>query len=123
MAVVWVFVLALRYFPVEFSLESIYMSLIPPLAGVCFVALSFIGFRLKYGRNYTYGIVERVHGRMAAVRVGYDICSNVKAGIYLVENLVGAKKGNAVKLNVDRPMLGLRGSKVKAILEKAGTRV
>jgi len=117
-AIAWVFVLVLRYSPIQFSFESIYLALVPPLAAICFVLLAFLGFRLKYGRNYTYGIVEIAYGRRAAVRIRYDICSNVRAGIYLVENLVGAKKGDMVKLNVERPMLGLRGSNVRAILEK-----
>ena len=80
--------------------------------------VSFVIFRLKYGRNFTYGNVEQVFGRRAAVRVGYDICSNVKAGLYTVESFARVRRGELVKLSVERPMLGLRGAKVKAILGK-----
>jgi len=117
-AIAWVFVLAIRHSPVEFSIEAIYMSLIPPSIAIVFVAAAFAAFRLKYGRNFTYGRVEQAQGRRAAVRVGYDICSNVKAGLYTVESFVKVKRGDLVKISVDRPMLGLRGAKVKAILGK-----
>ncbi len=118
-AIAWVFVLALRHSPIEFSLESIYLSLIPPLAAIGFVFIAFLTFRLKYGRNFTYGRVEQVQGRRAAVRVGYDICSNVKAGLYTVESFVKVKQGDQVRLSVERPLLGLRGAKVSAVLGKA----
>ena len=118
-AIVWVFVLALRYSPIEFSLEAIHLVLIPPLVAIVFVFVAFAAFRLKYGRSFTYGTVEEVQGRRAAVRVSYDICSNVKSGLYLVESFARVRKGNQVKLSVERPMLGLRGAKVRAILEKS----
>lgn len=118
-AIAWVFVLALQYSPVEFSFESIYLSLIPPAAAIAFVFVAFMAFRLKYGRNFTYGRVDQVSGRRVAVRVGYDICSNVKAGLYMLESFVKVKKGDLVKISVERPMLGLRGAKVKAIMSRA----
>ncbi|MDI6884102.1 MAG: DUF2101 family protein [Hadesarchaea archaeon] len=117
-AIAWVFVLALRYSPTTFSLEAIHLALIPPLVAIGFVAVAFATFRLKYGRNFTYGRVEKVLGRRAAVRVSYDICSNVKAGLYMVESFAKVKQGEEVKLSVERPMLGLRGAKVKAILDR-----
>jgi len=119
LSIAWVFVLGLRYSPIEFSLETIHLALIPPLSAIVFVFVAFTVFRLKYGRNFTYGRVEQVQGRRAAVRVGYDICSNVKAGLYTVDSFVKIKKGDIVKINVERPMLGLRGARVKAILSKA----
>ncbi len=115
-AIAWVFVLALRHSPIEFSLESIYLSLVPPVATIVFVFVAFLAFRLKYGRNFTYGVVEQVRGRLATVRVSYDICSNVKAGLYTVESFVKVKQGDRVRLSVERPMLGLRGAKVSAVL-------
>jgi uncharacterized membrane protein len=118
LAMAWVLV-GFRYLPFEFSLESIYMYLIPPLALVGFLGMVFIAFRLKYGRNFTYGTVEEVQGRRAVVRVGYDICSNVKAGLYTVESFAKVRRGDFVKLSVERPMLGLRGAKIRAILGKA----
>lgn len=118
-SIAWVFVLALRHFPIQFSLEELYMTLVPPLVAIGLVVVAFAAFRIKYGRNFTYGRVEEAQGRRAVVMVGYDICSNVKAGIYTVESFTKIKKGDQVKLSVERPMLGLRGAKVKAILEKA----
>ena len=117
-AIVWVFVLALRYLPVKFSYDSPYLVLLPPLVTIGFVLLAFLFFRVKYGRSFTYGTVESVRGKVAAVRVGYDICSNVKSGLYFVESFVKVKKGDLVKVGVERPMLGLRGAKVRAILVK-----
>ena len=118
-AIVWVFVLALRHSPIEFSLEAIHLALIPPLVAIVFVFVAFAAFRLKYGRSFTYGMVEEVRGRRAVVRVSYDICSNVKSGLYFVESFAKIRKGDQVKLSVERPMLGLRGAKVRAILEKS----
>lgn len=118
-AIAWVFVLALRYSPIELSLESIYLSIIPPVTAIVFVVVAFAAFRLKYGRNFTYGRVEQAMGRRAVARVGYDICSNVKADLYTLESFVKVKKGDLVKISVERPMLGLRGAKVKVILGKA----
>lgn len=118
-AIAWIFVLALRHSPIEFSLEAIHLALIPPLAAIVFVFVAFTAFRLKYGRSFTHGTVEEVQGRRAVVRVSYDICSNVKSGLYLVESFAKIRKGDQVKLSVERPMLGLRGAKVRAILEKS----
>lgn len=118
-AIAWVFVLALRYSPIEFSLETIQLAFIPPLTAIVFVFAAFTAFRLKYGRSFTHGTVEEVRGRRAVVRVSYDICSNVKSGLYLVESFAKVRKGEQVKLSVERPMLGLRGAKVRAILGKS----
>jgi uncharacterized membrane protein len=117
-AIAWVFVIALRYSPIELSPESIYAALVPPMFAIVFVAVAFMAFRFKYGRNFTYGRVEEVQERRAVVKVGYDIRSNVKAGLYTVESFVKVKRGDRVKLGVDRPMLGLRGSKIRTILGK-----
>lgn len=118
-AIAWVFVLALRHSPITFSLESIYTSLIPPLFAIVFVAVAFTAFRIRYGRNFTYGRIEQAQGRRAVVRVGYDICSNVKAGLYTVESFTKVGRGDTVRLSVERPLLGLRGAKIRTILGKA----
>ncbi len=118
-AIVWVFVISVRYVSVRFSYESFYVTLVPPAIVIGVVLLAFLGFRLKYGRDYTYGVVEDTGRGRAVVRVTYDLCSNVKHGSYVVESLVKVRKGDLVKVKVERPMLGLRGSKVKAILGKA----
>jgi len=117
-AIAWVFVIALRHSPIEISIASIYTAVIPPFFAILFVALAFMAFRFKYGRNFTYGRIAEVQGRRAVVKVGYDIRSNVKAGLYTVESFAKVKKGDSVKLSVERPMLGLRGSKIRTILGK-----
>jgi len=117
-AIAWFFVLALKFFPVFFSIKTLQLAIVPPLIAIGFVTVAFCAFRAKYGRNFTYGRVEEAHESRAIVRVGYDIRSNVKAGLYSVENFLKVKKGDFVKLSVERPMLGLRGAKVKAILGK-----
>jgi uncharacterized membrane protein len=50
------------------------------------------------------------------VRVGYDLRSNVKPGIYLVESLVPVRRGERVRVSVERGLLGLRGSRPRFIL-------
>ncbi len=118
-AIAWVFVLVFRHSPIEFSIEALHLALIPPLAAMGFVFVAFAAFRLKYGRNFTYGTVEEFRGKRAVVRVSYDICSNVKSGLYVVESFAKIKRGDLVKISVERPMLGLRGAKVRAILGKS----
>ena len=117
-AIAWVFVLLLKFSPITFSMETLQLAMISPLLAVGFVAVAFGAFRFKYGRNYTYGLVEEARGRHAVVRVSYDIRSNVKADLYTVDNFANVKRGDVVKVSVERPMLGLRGSRVRAILGK-----
>lgn len=114
--IAWAFVLTLEYLPTK--LESPYAVTVPALAAVGLALLAFAAFRLKYGRNYTYGVVQGVSRGKAIVKIGYDLCSNVKSGVYTVESFAKIAKGDRVKLSVERPMLGLRGAKVKAVLEK-----
>jgi uncharacterized membrane protein len=118
LAIAWVFVVALRHSPFKPSVEVVHLTIIPPLVAILFVVGAFAAFRFKYGRNFTFGRVERVHGRRAVVHVGYDIRSNVKAGLYPVDCFVRVKEGDLVKLSVERSFLGLRGSKVGAVLGK-----
>ncbi|MFP4005413.1 MAG: DUF2101 family protein [Candidatus Hadarchaeia archaeon] len=79
---------------------------------------AFITFRVKYGRDHTYGVVEEVHGDRAKVRIGYDLRSNVKHGIYFVNSFVPVEQGDKVKIEVSRSTLGMTGSSVEAIVEK-----
>jgi len=89
------------------------------LAAIVFVFVAFTAFRLKYGRSFTYGTVEEIRDKRAVVRVSYDICSNVKSGLYVVESFAKVKRRDLVKISVERPMLGLRGAKVRVILGKS----
>lgn len=116
--IAWAFVLILKYMPAEPTLDSPHATIVPMLLAVCLAFFAFITFRLKYGRSYTYGIVESAKGTRIMVRIGYDLRSNIRPDIYLVRSLVRLKKGDKVKVGVERPTLGLRGAKVKTVLEK-----
>jgi uncharacterized membrane protein len=89
------------------------------LAGLGFLLVSVSIFRIRYGREFTYGVVEKIMGGKALVRVGYDIRSDTKAGLYLAEAPLKVKKGQKVKVRVERPLFGLKGSKVGPIIEVA----
>ena len=74
-------------------------------------------FRIKYHRNYTYGQVIESGEKTAYVRVDYDICSNVKPDIYLVENEVGASEGERVKIQIEERFLSRSGNRPVKIIE------
>lgn len=113
----WFSTLLLKFFPLMFS-NSILNYLVPvTIVLVCAIG-TFIIFRIKYGRNYTYGTVREVKKDKARVRIGYDLRSNVKNGTYLLDSFIPLEKGDVVKIEVNRSTLGLRGSEVESILEK-----
>lgn len=115
--IIFVLVFVLRY--LSFGvLESPYMAMMPVILVVGSVLVAFAGFKLRYGRDYTYGVVERTKGSKAAVKVSYDIRSNIKHGLYFLETLVKVKPGDKVKVGVNRSLWGFRGSEPTAILEK-----
>lgn len=100
------------------SSTSPYRNLIPVVLVLGTVFLGFIAFRVKYGRNYTYGTVKEVKESKAVVKINYDIKSNVKNGLYLLDSLKEVQPKDEVKIGVNRSMWGLRGSEPTAILEK-----
>ncbi len=102
--------LYLRNFP--------YPSLVPVILILVIFTISFTLFRIKYGRDYTYGTVKRVKGGKAVVKIDYDVKSNVKNGLYFLETMEDVNPGDKVKVDVDRPFLGLRGSEPTSIMEK-----
>lgn len=112
-------ILILKYFPFELSLTSPYRIMIPVAVVFGLVMGPFAAFKLRYGRDYTYGTVQGVRGNRVAVRIGYDLCSNVKHGLYFLDSLVRVRKGDLVKVGVERSTFGLRGSRARMILEKA----
>ncbi|MEM2890834.1 MAG: DUF2101 family protein [Candidatus Hadarchaeum sp.] len=111
----WSLLLLLRLLPKMFSTKSDLNLIMPTFLSFVIILSAFTAFRIKYGRNFTYGLVEESRGRFALVRVGYDIRSNVKSGVYPVESSIKVRKGDVVKLTVARPLLGLGGAKVKEI--------
>ncbi len=95
-----------------------YPNLIPVILILGIFLVAIMLFRVKYGRDHTYGTVQKTKGDKAVVKIKYDLKSNVKNGIYLLETLEKVEQGDKVKVAVDRPLLGIRGSEPKTILEK-----
>lgn len=58
-------------------------------------------FRRKYGRDYTYGVVEEVKNDVMQVFVNDDLAANVKPGKYWVPAVPDAKPKRVVKLLVE----------------------
>lgn len=108
----------LKYFPFELSLISPYRIMVPVVLVFGLVVVSFAAFRLRYGRDYTYGIVQGVRGSRAMVKISYDLRSNVKHGLHFLDSLVRVRRGDIVKVGVERSIFGLRGSRARMILEK-----
>lgn len=85
------------------------------------VAAVFLIFRIRYYRNYTCGTVLEAGENTAHVKVEYDIRSNVKPDIYLVENRPGAVTGDTVKLKIEEKIISTGGNKpleIIAVYEK-----
>jgi len=80
-------------------------------------AAIFLIFRIRYHRNFTYGTVIEVNKKTAYVKVDYDICSNVKPNIYIVDNSYGANEGEEVKLQIEEKILSTGGNKPVGIIE------
>ncbi|CAD5243404.1 DUF2101 family protein [Thermococcus camini] len=64
-------------------------------------------FKERYGRDYTYGVVEEIKGDVVRVFVHDDIAANVKPGHYWVDAVEDLEVGRVVKLVVeDRKLKG-----------------
>lgn len=81
------------------------------------VVIVFLIFRMRYYRNFTYGTVVEAGKNTAHVKVEYDIRSNVKPDLYLVENNVHATEGDTVKLKIEEKVLSTGGNKPLGIIE------
>ncbi|SCG85639.1 DUF2101 family protein [Methanobacterium congolense] len=86
------------------------------------VAAVFLIFRIRYYRNYTYGEVVEAGKNVAYVKIEYDIRSNVKPDIYMVENSIGAVEGDFVKVKLEEKFMNLTGNKPTNIIEKVKTK-
>ena len=51
------------------------------------------------------------------LRLDYDICSNIKPDIYIVDNSYGASDGNKVKLQIEEKFLSMSGNKPSSIID------
>ncbi|MDI9615500.1 DUF2101 family protein [Methanothermobacter sp.] len=82
------------------------------LFAVLAVAVVFLIFRIRYVRDYTFGEVIETGENTSYVRVDYDIRSNVKPDVYIVENGVfDVKVGDTVKLAVEGSVMSMRGNR------------
>jgi len=81
------------------------------------VAVLSVGFKRRHGRDYTFGRVLK-GGKIATVKVNYDIRANVKPGIHKIERGKGLKKGAKVKLEVEQGFLNLKGGTITGLKKK-----
>jgi uncharacterized membrane protein len=72
-------------------------------------------FRRRFGRDYTYGVVEEVKNDLIRVFVHDDIAANVKPGYYWIPAVPDAEPGRVVKLLIEER--NLRGSVPVRVLE------
>lgn len=119
---VWVAVSVFYYFPPIFTQPAL-NALTPPILLSVLVLVSFAIFRIKYGREHTYGLVKEVKNDNVKVKTKYDIRSNTKQGEKFLETITPVKEGDVVKISVNKPLLGLRGSEKEKITEKAPQKV
>jgi uncharacterized membrane protein len=84
----------------ELALKPLYLYLY--LVAVSLVVVIFrYWFKSKYGRDFTYGVVEEVKNDLVRVFVHDDIAANVKPGYYWVPKVEDAEPGRVVKLLVE----------------------
>jgi uncharacterized membrane protein len=102
---------------------SFSFELLPSLTVLIFALVAviavFLIFRVRYYRNFTFGIVLDTGKNTAHVKVEYDIRSNVKPDIYIVENHVGAVEGEQVKLQLEEKLMSMSGNRPVNIIETA----
>lgn len=96
---------------------SYFPSLTILIFAIIAVALVYLIFRIRYHRDFTYGIVIETGEKMAYVKVEYDIRSNVKPDIYVVENHYGAVDGDTVKLKTEQKIFSNSGNKPVSVME------
>ncbi|AUB59623.1 hypothetical protein BK009_02395 [Methanobacterium subterraneum] len=96
---------------------SFFPSLTILIFAVVAVAVVYLIFRIRYHRDFTYGVVIETGEKMAYVKVEYDIRSNVKPDIYVVENGYGAVDGDTVKLKTEQKLFSNSGNKPISVME------
>ncbi|MFA4663088.1 DUF2101 family protein [Pyrococcus kukulkanii] len=88
------------------------------IGSITVVILAFRSyFKVRFGRDYTYGVVEEVKGELAKVFVHDDISANVKPGYYWVTCNLKVKPGDLVKIAIENKTL--RGAIPKGVIEVA----
>ncbi len=106
-------------FVMAFSFEF-FPSLSLLIFALIAVAVVFLLFRIRYSRDFTFGKVLEAGENTAYVKVDYDIRSNVKPDLYIVDNHYGAKTGDNVKLKVDGKIIsgGNKPVSIIAVMKK-----
>jgi uncharacterized membrane protein len=96
---------------------------LPSLSVLIFAVVAvvavFLIYRVRYYQNFTYGTVVEEGKNTAYVRVEYDIRSNVKPDLYIVENNISAVEGDYVKLKLEEKLLSMSGNKPIGIINNA----
>jgi uncharacterized membrane protein len=97
-----------------FSLALPYLSSFAISSGSFFSGLfiiiiilitALVLWKVKFSRNYCLGKVLLAEGNLAGVEVEYDMRANVRAGRYVVDNPVKAKKGQKARVLVKKSSL------------------
>lgn len=106
-------------FVMAFSFEF-FPSLSLLIFALIAVAVVFLIFRIRYSRDFTFGKVLEAGENTAYVKVDYDIRSNVKPDLYIVDNHYGAVIGDDVKLKVDGKIIsgGNKPVSILAVMKK-----
>ena len=94
---------------------SFFFTFFPSLSILLFAVIAvlvvFLVFRIRYYRDYTFGEVIEAGKNASYVRVDYDIRSNVKPDIYVVENNeFKVKENDRVKLAIEGSLFSARGN-------------
>lgn len=84
------------------------------------VVALFLVFRIKYRRDYTVGEIIDLSENTAHVRIDYDIRSNVKPDLYIVEKPhdLNIEIHDLVKIRIESSLFNLKGSRPTEIFEK-----
>lgn len=89
------------------------------LFAVISVAAVFLVFRIRYHRNYTFGEIIEAGKNTSQVKVDYDIRSNVKPDIYIVENNgYDISVHEMVKLEIDGSTFNMKGNRPSKVIGK-----
>ncbi len=88
----------------NFSLAAYYYYVYVGLVTLMVLLFRYY-FKSRYGRDYTYGVVEEVKNDLVRVFVHDDIAANVKPGYYWLPAISDAEPGSVVKILVEEKAL------------------
>jgi len=73
------------------------------LGFIIIFAAFLVAFQVFFRKNHVFGTVLAQDGEWAVVQVSFDLCSGVGTGFYAVKTRKKLKKGEEVKMSVERP--------------------